>query len=78
MAPGAVRRCGVEQPHDRYLFAAAMRRRLAKLLLMTLVFPAAVRTADLIADRLEAERGPSTATRLLRRGSSLGGRLVRR
>ena len=54
-----------------------MRRRLVRLLLTTLVFPAAVRTADVIADRLEAERGPSTTTRLLRRGSTLGRRLVR-
>lgn len=44
---------------------------------MALVLPVAIRTADTIADRLEADRGATTSTKLLRHGSRLGRRLVR-
>ena len=49
-----------------------MRRRLAGMALMTVALPLGVRAADAIADRLEAGGNPTTATKLLRRSSSLG------
>ncbi len=41
------------------------------------VLPLGARAAEVIADRLEAGRSPSTTTKLLRRSSSLGRRLAR-
>ena len=43
---------------------------------MMVALPLGVRTAEVIADRLEARRGPSTATRLLRQSSNLGRRVA--
>jgi hypothetical protein len=54
-----------------------MRRRLTKIALVTIAWPLGVQAADAIADRLEAGRTPTTASKLLRRGASLGRRLRR-
>ena len=68
-----------EWVEDSYAFYPTfdMRRRLAKVALMMVVLPLGARAAEVIADRLEAGRSPSTTTKLLRRGSSIGRRLAR-
>jgi len=54
-----------------------MRRRLAKLALMMLVLPLSIRAAEALADLVEADRGPTKTTRVLRQSSKLGRRLAR-
>ena len=56
---------------------APMKRRFATMALTLVVVPLGARAADTIADRLEAGHSPTTATKLLRRSSSLGRRLTR-
>lgn len=55
-----------------------MRRRLLRLAVVTVVVPLAVKAAESTADRLEATRGPSAGSRLLRHGSRLGRRFAGR
>ena len=55
-----------------------MRRRLLRLLLLTLVLPVAAALAEEVADRLEASRGPSRSATILRHGSRMGQLYARR
>ncbi len=55
-----------------------MRRRLLRLLMMSLVVPAAAVLAEEVADRLEASRGPNRPATALRYGSRFGRRYVGR
>jgi hypothetical protein len=55
-----------------------MRKRLIRLALMFVVVPAAVRGAEVVADRLEAQSGPSRSSRALRQASAAGRRLAQR
>ncbi|MHB1535108.1 MAG: hypothetical protein ACYC1D_11000 [Acidimicrobiales bacterium] len=48
-----------------------MRRRLIKLVALGLIVPAAGKAASMAADRLEADHGPTTLTRGLRRAGGL-------
>jgi hypothetical protein len=73
-----VRTRRVEQSHALCHIALTMKRRLTRMALMMVALPLGVRAAEAIADHLEAGRGPSTATKVLRQSSSLGRRLARR
>jgi hypothetical protein len=42
------------------------------MLLFVVVLPLAIRFAEAVADHLDATRGPSAPSRLLRRGSTVG------
>lgn len=55
-----------------------MRRRLIRLLGVMVLLPAAARAAESLADHLEATKGRSVSTRLLRRASGLADRRARR
>lgn len=55
-----------------------MRRRLLRLALLSVVVPVALEAVDYVADRLEASGGPTSATRTMRRASTVGRRLSRR
>lgn len=55
-----------------------MRRRLIRLALAFVVVPTAIRVAELVAEQMEAQKGPSTSSRTLRRASAVGRRLTQR
>jgi hypothetical protein len=55
-----------------------MRRRLIRMTLFMVVLPLVIRFAEAVADHLEATRGPSAPSTLLRRGSKVGRWIARR
>jgi hypothetical protein len=55
-----------------------VRRRLVRLVALSLLLPAAAQGAAVVADRLEAKNGPSTTTRSLRQAANLAARQGRR
>ena len=54
-----------------------MRRRLLRLVVLSVAVPVASRAAGKVADRLEATNGPTVASRSLRRAGGLAGRYWR-